>query len=163
MLPINLWTFWNVTLYITSTWARAVRAVWRKKCHWTRLSKTAHIECVESERHKTSPRSWITCHVYVHIMIGPIVLFVIVKGVRRIGYAVSATWSWWVLLQCSITRSWPLPSRWRMRWHVTGWKIRSRYSVRSCGQRLSRLSQLWTKWNITLRMRQMRLFVLRMG
>lgn len=152
MLPINLWTFWNVTLYITTaTRVRAVQAVWGEKCHWTRLSKTAHIQCVESERHKTSPRSWITCHVYVHIVIGPIVLFVIIKGVRWIGYAVSATWSWWVLLQCSITRSWPLPSRRGMRRHVTGWEVRSRHSVRSCGQRLSRLSQLWTKWNITLR------------
>ena len=106
-------------------------------------------ECQGSERHETSPRRWITRHVYVHVMIGPIVLFVVIKSVCRIGYAVSTTRSWWVLFQRTITRSWPLsPGRRRRmsrRHWMTGWEICSRHSVRNCGQRLSRLSQFCKK------------------
>ncbi|KZC08464.1 hypothetical protein WN55_10663, partial [Dufourea novaeangliae] len=71
------------------------------------------------ERHQTSPRGRIARHVYVHIVIGPIVFFVIIQSMRRVGDAVAATRSRGILFQGTITRSRSLPPRRCVGWHVT--------------------------------------------
>ena len=58
------------------------------------LDSTLVVDQVDtSERHQSAPRRGIAGHVDVHVVVGPVALLVVVQRVRRLGEAVSATWS----------------------------------------------------------------------